>query len=93
VFLAVAKTSSEVGNVAEVRSQEDSDPELSLRDIGLPDKTVQPHEQGMHNGGFLVAAWVGDRDIGHVLDTYREYGAGDPNVREVAGPGTGRDRE
>jgi hypothetical protein len=79
----------DAGDAAETRSPQDSDPEVSLRDLGLPEETVRDYEQGMHDGGILVAAWVGDPDVGRVLNAYREYGAADPNVCDIAGSGKG----
>ncbi len=62
---------------ASTRSPQDSDidAELSLPTLGLPEKAVRAYEAGMRAGGILVAAWVGDGHVEHIMRAYRDYGA------------------
>jgi hypothetical protein len=74
----------DVSDAAETRSPQDSDLDLSLPELGLPAEAVQLYDAGMRGGGILVIAWVDDDHVGRALDTYREYGATEPAVYEVA---------
>lgn len=60
---------------AEAHSPQDSDLDVSLADIGLPDGAVRSYAEGLRQGSVMLAAWVDEVHLRHAWKLCREYGA------------------